>query len=254
MRVAVAGGTGVVGRHIVEACRQAGYDVNALSRRTGVELTTGEGLPSALEGVDVIVDASNSRSQSRAKAAAFFTRVTANLQRAGRAAGVERLVTISIVNIDRVSIGGYYQAKLDQEAAALAGPLPATILRATQFHEFPLQMMRRVRIGRLAAVPRMRVQTVAARAVGEAVAELIAEAPSTTRVDVAGPEVRDLVDLARAAAARLGHGTKVIGVPLPGRLGKTMRSGALTPSGEARIIGPSFEEWLKGNDVFAVGA
>jgi uncharacterized protein YbjT (DUF2867 family) len=254
MRVAVAGGTGVVGRHIVEACRQAGYEVNALSRRTGVDLTAGDGLRSALEGVEVIVDASNSRSQSQAKATAFFTTATANLQRAGHAAGVQRLLTISIVSIDRFSGMGYYQAKLDQEAAALAGPLPATILRATQFHEFPLQVMGRLRLGKLALVPRFRVQTVAARAVGETAAELIANPPAGTRIDVAGPEVRELVDLARAAATRLGRGTRVIGVPLPGRLGKAARSGALTASGEARIVGPTFKEWLAGDDVFAVGA
>jgi hypothetical protein len=94
---------------------------------------------------------------------------------------------------------------------------------------------------------------VAARAVGGTAAELIADPPSKTRIDVAGPEVRDLVDLARAAASRLGRGTKVIGVPMPGRAGKAMRSGALTASGDARIVGPTFEEWLAGDDVFAVG-
>ena len=240
-----------MGRHIAEACRQAGCEVNVLSRRMGVDLTTREGLDAALEAVTVIVDASNSRSQSRAKATAFFRTATANLQRAGEAAGVQRLVTISIVNVDRLNTG-YYQAKLAQEAAALAGPLPATILRATQFHEFPLQVMSRLRIGRLALVPGMRVQTVAARAVGETIAEMVADPPASTRIDVAGPEVRDLVELARATSTRLGHGTKVLGLPVPGRLGKAMRSGALTASGDARIAGPTFEEWLTGDDVFAV--
>lgn len=242
-----------MGRHIVEACRRAGHDVNTLSRRTGVDLTTAEGLDSALEAVEVIVDASNSRSQSGAKATAFFTAATANLQRVGQARGVKRLVTISIVNIDRFSGTGYYKAKLAQETAALAGPVPATILRATQFHEFPLQVMGRLRIGRLALVPSMRVQTVAARAVGDTAAELIADPPGRTRIDVAGPEVGELIDLAPAAAARLGHGTRVIGVPVPGRIGTAMRSGALTASSEARIVGPTFEAWLAGDDAFAVG-
>lgn len=243
----------MLGRRIVEACRQAGYDVSTLSRRTGVDLITGEGLDAALEGVEVVVDASNSRSQSRTKATAFFRAATTNLQLGGQAAGVQRLVTISIVNIDRFHATGYYQAKLAQEAAALAGPIPATILRATQFHEFPLQVMGRLRVRNLALVPTMRVQTVAARAVGETAATLLADPPADTRIDVAGPEVRDLVDLARAAAARLGRGTKVIGVPIPGPIGKAMRGGALTASDDARIVGPTFEDWLAGDDVFAVG-
>lgn len=243
----------MVGRHIVEACRQAGHDVKTLSRRTGVDLTTGAGLDSALEGTEVIVDASNSRSQSKAKSTAFFTTATGNLQRSGQAAGVRRLLTISIVNIDRFRGTGYYQAKLAQEAAALAGPIPASILRATQFHEFPIQIMNQFRLGKLALVPRMRVQTVAARAVGETAAELIARPPDGTRVEVAGPDVRDLVDLARAAASRLGHGTRVFGVPVPGRLGRDIRAGALLASGDVRIVGPTFEDWLAGEDALAVG-
>lgn len=253
MRVAVAGGTGVVGHYIVEACRAAGHDVKALSRRTGTDLTSGEGLEEKLSGVNVVVDATNPPSLSRKKASAFFTTVTGNLQRAGASAGISRLVTMSIVNIDKVGANPYYKAKLDQEAAALAGSVPVTIVRATQFHEFPVQVMQRARLGRLAFMPHITVQTVAARAVGHAVAEVVANPPSQTTTELVGPERNDLCDLARMAAGRLGRGTRVLGIPVPGRTGRALREGALTPSGDARIVGPTFEEWLPGEDVLAVG-
>jgi len=49
---------------------------------------------------------------------------------------------LSIVGIDRVGLG-YYRAKQRQEALAMAGPVPASVLRATQFHEFTLQVSER---------------------------------------------------------------------------------------------------------------
>jgi len=258
VRVAVAGGTGTVGRHITQACRDAGHEVTALSRRTGTDLTTGEGLDKALDGVDVVIDASNGAALSEGKATAFFDAVTRNLQRSGQSAGVKRLLIISIVNIDKLTGNPYYRAKLAHERFALEGPLPASIIRATQFHEFPVQIMQRSKVGPVALVPDFRVQTVAARAVGEVVAEIVVGAGETlapgSTIDVAGPEVSYMPELARKACRRLGWSTKVVPVPVPGRTGRSMRRGGLTPDGPARIVGPTFDDWLGGEDVFLVGA
>jgi len=140
MRIAVAGGTGVVGRYVVEAAHQAGHDVVVMSRRSGVDVRTGDGLPEALKDVDVAIDTTNAATTNRAKATAFFTDVAGQLQAVGAAQGVGRLVALSIVGLERVPGFGYYEAKLAHEAALLAGPLPVSIVRATQFHEFPAQV------------------------------------------------------------------------------------------------------------------
>jgi hypothetical protein len=83
--------------------------------------------------------------------------VTRRLHTVGAARGVARLVTLSIVGIDRVPGYGYYQAKLAQEEAAFTGRLLATAVRATQFHEFPAQVLGRIRFGPLAMMPVMRI-------------------------------------------------------------------------------------------------
>ncbi|HWD52609.1 MAG TPA: NAD(P)H-binding protein [Acidimicrobiales bacterium] len=252
MRIAVAGGTGTVGKYVVSAAERAGHQVAVLSRRVGVDVRTGDGLEAALEGVDVVVDALNPQSMTRSKATAIFTESSRRLQRVGAAQGVSRLVTVSIVGIDRVPFG-YYQAKLAQEAATLEGPLPATIVRATQFHEFPAQVFKRLRLGPVAPMPRMRVQTIAARTVGELLVEAAAAPPADTIIEVAGPEPADIVDLARATAAGLGRRMVVVPIRLPGPAGKAMRSGDLLPSPGARLAGPRFAEWLTGEDLAAVG-
>ncbi|HEX3460332.1 MAG TPA: NAD(P)H-binding protein [Acidimicrobiales bacterium] len=253
MRIAVAGGTGTVGKYVVLAAERAGHQVAVLSRRTGVDVQTGDGLKAALEGADVVVDAINAESTNRSKASAILEATTRRLQVVGAAQGVARLVTLSIVGIDRVPGFGYYQAKLAQEAAALDGPLPVTILRATQFHEFPAQVLGRMHVGPLALVPHMRVQPIAARTVGEILIEVATAPPGETIVEVAGPEPADLVDLARAVVVRRGQRTAVVPVPVPGQGGKAMRSGALLPTPGVRLAGPRFAEWLAGEDLAAVG-
>ncbi|HEX3841024.1 MAG TPA: hypothetical protein VHU85_09565 [Acidimicrobiales bacterium] len=253
MRIAVARGTGTVGKYVVLAAERAGHQVAVLSRRTGVDVQTGDGLMAALEGADVVVDAINAESMSRSKASAIFQETTGRLQAAGAAQGVAWLVTLSIVGIDRVPGFGYYQAKLAQEAAALEGPLPVTIVRATQFHEFPAQVLERAHFGPLALVPRMRVQPIAARTVGEILVEVASAPPGDTRVEVAGPEAADLVALARAVVVRRRQRTAVAPVRVPGQGGKAIRSGALLPTPGVRLAGPSFAEWLAGEDLAAVG-
>ncbi|MGH9298669.1 MAG: SDR family oxidoreductase [Acidimicrobiales bacterium] len=252
MRIAVAGATGVVGRYVVQAATAGGHDVIAMSRRTGVDLSTGKGLGAALEGVEAIVDASNFDTTNGARAKAFFTEATGRLQRVGSTQGVSRLVTLSIVGLERAEGYGYYEAKLAHEAAALAGPLRATVVRATQFHEFPAQILKRARFGPLALIPVMRVQTVAARSVGEVLVEVATTEPSsgqTTATEIAGPEQSKVADLARAILAKLGIRSSVVSLPIPGAAGRAMREGALLPSRQARIVGPRFAEWLTGDDL-----
>src|SRR5207248_1586668 len=170
MKIAVAGGTGVVGRYVVDAVRSAGHEAVVISRRAGVDVVTGERLAAAIEGVDVIVDTLNAISVRPTVAREFFTATSRQLQTVGEQQGVQHIVTLSIVGIDRVPGYGYYRAKLEQESVVKAGPLPATILRATQFHEFPAQMLRVLRLGRYALVPHIRSQPVAARPFGKALA------------------------------------------------------------------------------------
>jgi uncharacterized protein YbjT (DUF2867 family) len=248
MRMAVAGGTGAVGKYVVEAARQAGHEVVSISRRSGVDVRTGAGLAQALRGVEVIIDTTNAGTTKRAEATAFFTEVAGQLQATGAARGVSRLVVLSIVGLERVPGFGYYEAKLAQEAAFVAGPLPVSLVRATQFHEFPAQVLSRAGLGPLALVPIMRIQPVAARAVGEALVGIAAE-PTATTVEIAGPEVEDLVSLARAIVRTRQTRKMVVPLLVPGRAGKAMRTGGQLPSPGAHIIGPTFAEWLEGEDL-----
>jgi uncharacterized protein YbjT (DUF2867 family) len=248
MRIAVAGATGRVGRHVVEVLEAEGHDVVAMSRSSGVDVVTGEGLEEALAGVECVVDAATGPSPDEAEATAFFTASTRNLQEAGRRAGVRRLVVVSIIGCDRAT-GGYAAAKVVHERAMLAGPIPAVILRAAQFHEFvPVLLEWGIRNG-VAYLPRMRTQLVAARSVAEALADLAtgAEPPPEGRIlEIAGPREEQLVDVARLLVARRGDPLRIEAVSDPSDPAhRHYASGELLPGPDAILAGPTFEEWLE---------
>jgi hypothetical protein len=158
VRVAVVGGTGLAGGHAIEALKQAGHDPVAIARSTGVDVTTGAGLAAALAGVQAVIDVTNTPAIEPAEVRRFFTASTANLLDAGQRAGVRHHVLLSIVGIDRVAGTGHYAGKRRQEELVEAGPVPFTILRATQFFEFAEMVVGRTRHDGSAVVAPLLVQ------------------------------------------------------------------------------------------------
>lgn len=237
MRIAVAGGTGTVGAHIVTSLEDLGHEVRVLSRRSAtfpVDLRTGAGLAAALDGCAVVVDAANGARKTLVDG-------SRRLLAAGRATGVEHHVCVSIVGCDLVPMG-YYKVKTEQEAVVRTGDVPWTIVRATQFHELVEAALRRLPVF---VVPTLSLQAVAAREVGAAVAEFAVAAPRLGRVSVAGPEVSTLRDVVRTYKRATGRRAPAVRVPVPGAIGRALRAGALTTDA-ADVTGKvGFEEWLR---------
>jgi uncharacterized protein YbjT (DUF2867 family) len=249
MRIAVAGGTGTVGRHVVAHARETGHEAVVLSPSSGVDVRSGEGLAGALKGADVVIDVTNPKTIEQGPTTEFWTEVASALQRTGAEQGVGHIVTLSIVGIDKTSFG-YYAAKLEHERAAARGPVPSTVMRATQLHELAAQLIAITRQDSQAYVLDLRpIQPVAACTVGEVLVELAEAAPGGRAPDLAGPQQADLVDLAREFVELRGEAItvhpdadSVAGIP----------SRALLPGTGARIQGPTFEEWLAGDDAAAL--
>ena len=100
MRFAVAGGTETIGRRIAAGLAGEGHKVRALSRSAAqysVDLTTGAGLDAALEGCDVVVDASNGPPSRKARA--VLVEGSRRLLEVERLARVGHHVCVSIVGM-----------------------------------------------------------------------------------------------------------------------------------------------------------
>jgi uncharacterized protein YbjT (DUF2867 family) len=252
-KIAVAGATGRVGRHVVDVLKAGGHDVVAMSRSNGVDIITGESLADALMGVECVIDVATGPSPDEEEATAFFTAAARNLQEASERAGVRRIVAISIIGIDRSTggyYGGYYAAKVAHEQAMLSGPIPPQILRASQFHEFVETLMGWGRQGDTVYVPKMRTQLVAARTVAEALVDLATSPDSSGSgnspiPEIAGPREESLVEAAKLLAAKRGEPVQIEGVSNPDDPASQLyESGALLPGPHAVLAGPTFEEWL----------
>jgi hypothetical protein len=216
-----------------------------MSRATGVDVVTGEGLTEALTGVECIVDAATGPSPDKQEASAFFTAAVTNMRQAGERAGVRLAVPASIIGVDKLTTS-YGAAKRDQEQAWLAGPIPVRILRSDLFHEYVGPMMQWSRQDDVVYLPRMRRQPVAARTVAETLADLATADVSRSMVEIAGPRVENLADLGAMLAAHDGDPVKVEGVSDPDDPDDVLyESGQVLPGPDAIIAGPTFAEWLR---------
>jgi uncharacterized protein YbjT (DUF2867 family) len=242
MRIAVAGGTGLLGTHVVGIAREDGHDVVVLARSHGIDLTSQEGLDEALAGVEGVVDVTNIETLSRAASVDFFTTTTRHLLDAGRRAGVRHHVALSIVGVDRVDLG-YYAGKRAQEALVASDVVPWTILRATQFHEFAGQVLDQVP-GPVAVVPRQRTRPIAAREVARALVDLVTAAPAGRAPELAGPREENLADMARRLLAARGSRRRVVQLRLPVRGAGAMARGGLLPTTDGPRGVQTFEQWL----------
>ncbi|HWO67556.1 MAG TPA: NAD-dependent epimerase/dehydratase family protein, partial [Umezawaea sp.] len=162
---------------------------------------------------------------------------------AGEEAGIDHVVVLSIVGVDEVDLG-YYLGKREQEKLVAAGQLPWTVLRATQFHEFPDSLLKSA-VGPFVPVPRMLSRPVA---VAEVAAELVAlvQKPAGGYVrPIAGPEELWMADMTRRYSRARGEHKLLVPIRLPGETGKRMATGGLLPDGPYTEGTRTFAEFLE---------
>jgi len=243
VRIAVAGATGNIGRLTVEALVRQGHDVVGISRSLGVDLSTGAGLDEALVGVDTVIDATNAPPLDEAATLAYFRNTTTSLLAAEERAGVSSHVLLSIVGIARVGGNAHYAGKREQERLVEAGPVPWTIVPATQFHDFAAMVADWTEADGVATIAPLLVQPVAPADVADVLAEVAVGAPQGRHADLAGPDPQDLVDMARRTHAARGLTVKLVPT-WSGLFGPEMAGPVLLPGEGARIAPTTFEEWL----------
>jgi uncharacterized protein YbjT (DUF2867 family) len=243
MKIAVAGGTGTVGRHVVDVLRERGHEPIVLARSTGVDLVAGSGIAGALAGVPVVIDVASRFTQKADEARAFFTAETRNLLDAEAVAGVGHHVLLGIVGSEHADYD-YYAGKVVQERLVHEGRVPWTEVRATQFHEFAAQISGVAKVGPFVLAPTMRAQPIAAREVAERVVELALGAPAGIVAELAGPREENMAQMVRKYLMAQNRPSRVIQVPLPGPGGKAQRNGSLLPKPGAQLGKQSFDEWI----------
>jgi uncharacterized protein YbjT (DUF2867 family) len=242
MRIAVAGATGNIGALTVAALERDGQDVVRISRSLGVDLSTGAGLDNTLAGVEAVVDVTSPAADLTATVAYFGT-ATRNLLAAEERAGVRHHVLLSIAGVGRIDGNAHYAGKREQERLVSAGPVPWTIVPATQFHDFASMVASWTEQDGIAKIAPLLVQPIAPADVAGILAEIAAGEPQGRYVDVAGPEPQDLVDMARRTNEARSHAVKLVPT-WSAVFGPEMAGNVLLPGEGARTAPTTFDEWL----------
>lgn len=242
MKIAVIGGTGLIGSQVVKILNADGHEAVPHSPSTGVDLLTGKGLPEALAGADVVVNLTNSPTFDEASPA-FFQTTMDNLLAAAASAGVGHAVILSIVGAELVPDLVYYRAKVVQEDVLKAGPVPYSIVRATQFFEFMDAAMAWTSDEKTVRLPATRVQPMASADVARAVAEVSEGAPLKGTRAVAGPEVFGLDELGKITLAARGDQRTVVTDDTAGMFAAA-KGDALIAKDGAVLAKTAYRDWL----------
>lgn len=251
MKIAVAGASGLIGTMVVELARSQGHEVLPIGRSTGFDLTDGAvvaTLTQALDGVDAVIDVTQGTDFDEEGAVAFFRAVGTNLGDAAREAGVERVVLLSIVGIERGTDYGYYVGKIAHEKAHREHSPNAVVLRATQFHEFAQQSIEWSLERGVAHVMDVEVQPIDSAEVVAALLDL-ATASDAADLQIAGPQVESLIALSKQVAAASGDDVRIEDEEAP----TSMTNGGMLPQVEdgVEIRGRSWAEWFEGRNATA---
>jgi uncharacterized protein YbjT (DUF2867 family) len=245
MKIVVIGGTGLIGSKVASILRQKGHEIVAAAPSTGVNTITGEGLPEALAGAQIVIDVANAPDFADDAVMAFFKTSGRNLMAAERSAHVRHHIALSVVGADRLPDSGYLRAKLAQEELIKASGIPYTIVRATQFFEFLGAIAQSATDGQAVRLSPAYLQPVASDDVAAFVAKVATMAPANGIFELAGPERIGLDDLVRRYFAAKHDPRKVVTDIHARYFGAELNDKSLTPSGDKPHIGAtSFEAWL----------
>ncbi|MEV6296158.1 SDR family oxidoreductase [Streptomyces sp. NPDC051896] len=241
MKISVIGGTGLIGSQVVKNLNAAGHEAVPHSKSTGIDIISGQGLDEAVAGADVVVNLTNSPTFDEASLAFFQTSMD-NLLAAAHKSGVGHYVILSIVGVEQVPELDYYRAKVLQEKLLAAGPIPYSIVRATQFMEFMDAAMSWTSDADTVRLPATPIQPIASKDVAAAVAEVAGGAPLNGIRNIAGPEVFTLDELGRTTLSRKGDNRTVVTDPTAGMFA-VVKGDVLTDK-DAHLAPTHYTDWL----------
>ncbi|TVV76298.1 NAD-dependent epimerase/dehydratase family protein [Sphingomonas solaris] len=140
MKLAITGGTGFVGRHLIRLATEAGHEVRALARRgqpdqPGVTWVAGalnrpDSLAALVAGVEAVIHVAGViNAPDRAGFAAGNIAGTQAMLTATTQAGVSRFVHVSSLAAREPALSDYGWSKAESEAPVAAASLDWTIVR-----------------------------------------------------------------------------------------------------------------------------
>src|SRR5262249_54819994 len=246
MKIVVIGGTGLIGTKLVNNLRARGHEVLPASPKSGVNTFTGEGLPAALKGAQVVVDVANAPQWDDKAVLEFFETAGRNLLAAEATAGGRHHVALSIVGAHRLPCSGYLRAKMAQENLIKASKVPFTIVRSTQFFEFVKGIAQSATEGQTVRLSPGMMQPIAADDVAAALNDVAIVEPVNGTIEIAGPEPIRMDEFVRRFLSATKDARKVTTDVHAQYFGAELDDQSLVPGpGSNPRLGPThYDDWL----------
>ena len=244
MKIVVIGGTGLIGSKLVTRLSALGHEAIPASPNSGVNTLTGEGLAEVLKGANVVVDVSNSPSFEATAVMNFFETSTRNLLANEATAGVGHHVALSVVGAERLPESGYLRAKVAQEKLIKEGPIPYSIIHATQFFEFVSRIADEATTDKTVRIPPVLFQPIAADDVVAAITQVATNAPLNSTIEIAGPDEFRFDQLIQQALSARNDPRTVIADPNAPYFGTQLSERSIVPDDGAQLGQIHFDEWL----------
>ncbi len=251
MKIVVIGGTGLIGSKLIPKLNVLGHEAVAAAPNTGVNTLTGEGLTEVLEGAQVVVDVTNSPSFEDAAVMNFFQTSTRNLLSYEAGAGVGHHVALSIVGSEGLPQSGYMRAKVAQEKLIKEGPIPYTIVQATQFFEFTKRIADEATVGDSIRLPPVLFQPMAADDVASALCKVAISSALKGSIEIAGPDMFRFDELIQQRLSADNDLREVVADPEARYFGTELSERSLVPGDNAQLGATHFADWLNQSTVAA---
>jgi NADH dehydrogenase len=233
MRAAITGAFGYSGRHVAERLLAAGHSVVTLTNHPRDSAIAGhpvevhpldfsdpDGLARALAGSDVLFNTYWVRFDHGSVTYDLAVRNSGVLIDAARAAGVRRIVHVSIANPSADSPSPYYRGKARVEELVRESGVPHSIVRPTVIYGRGDVLVNNIawmlRHSPVFAVPgsgRYGIQPVYIDDYAELLVEAGASTDGSTAIDAVGPDVFEFRELVRTIGRAVGARSMVIGLP-----------------------------------------
>ncbi len=241
--IAVIGATGTAGSRVVARLRSRDVAVVEISREQGIDLFSGPDLCEALKGVDVAIDVSDPVPPEPSDIGQSLVTASHNIVGACATQEVQRLVVPTIAGIEDPEFDGipYYEAKRAAKNILLDGPVPATIVKSTQWYECATHCDAVSCDGEEVIVEDWLIQPIAADTVADVLVEAALGQSHTPRT-ITGPHPIRLPELTAKLLVQQGD-SRPVRTARPAVA--ALANGALLASGHAVVVGPDVDTWLQ---------
>lgn len=249
LKILVTGATGLLGSALLNQLSNPMYKVKITSRSKPLDtgpfewvysdLSTGEGIEEAVQGIDVIIHAATSPiKNSKIVEVSGFQEFLSKIKH------INHFIYPSIVGIDEIPLK-YYKLKYEAEELLRNSSIPYTIVRATQFHNFVENIFLSKPLFNRYVVPgNIKFQSVDVSEFANHLIGLVNKGPQGRTGDFGGPDIMTLKEMAEEKIKINNESNKVLSFSMPGQLYRSLKDGKNTNDNQ-RMGKITFKDYLR---------